>query len=331
MTYITKRNYKNKYSWQAQVKRRGHQTLTKSFSQKRDAEVWARAMERKLDQGNFSDYSEASKITVGELFKRYIREGKHSRKKDHANIEYRVKNFLNDTITDTNLLRLSTKHIAEFRDRKLEHWSPSTFNKHKSLLSIVIDTAMHDWDIYVPHNPCKSFKREKEARPRNRTLQGDEYDRLMKACERSKNPYLKAMVEFSLETAVRQGELLKMSYEDINMKNSTVLLRDTKNGEDRVLPLSDRALQILVSVPRNLYGKVFPISRDSLKFWWKLILKDADIKDFVWHDLRRSATRYLWDKGLNLAEIQLIGGWRDPRVLLNTYTKLDPVKIAKKL
>jgi integrase len=190
---------------------------------------------------------------------------------------------------------------------------------------------MHDWDIYVPHNPCKSFKREKEARPRNRTLQGDEYDRLMKACERSKNPYLKAMVEFSLETAVRQGELLKMSYEDINMKNSTVLLRDTKNGEDRVLPLSDRALQILVSVPRNLYGKVFPISRDSLKFWWKLILKDADIKDFVWHDLRRSATRYLWDKGLNLAEIQLIGGWRDPRVLLNTYTKLDPVKIAKKL
>ena len=27
MTYITKRNYKNKYSWQAQVKRQGHQTL----------------------------------------------------------------------------------------------------------------------------------------------------------------------------------------------------------------------------------------------------------------------------------------------------------------
>ena len=52
---------------------------------------------------------------------------------------------------------------------------------------------------------------------------------------------------------------------------------------------------------------------------------------FSWRDLRRSATRYLWDKGLNLAEIQLIGGWKDPRVLLNTYTHLDPVKLARKL
>jgi integrase len=288
-------------------------------------------MERKLDQGDFSDYSEASKITVGALFKRYIHEGKHLRKKDHANIVYRVNNFLNDTITDTNLLRLSTRHIAEFRDRRLVHWSPSTFNKHKSLLSIVIDTAMNDWDIYIPHNPCRSFKREKEARPRNRILQGDEYDRLMTACEKSKNPYLKAMVEFSIEEAVRQGELLKLTYDDINMQNRTALLRDTKNGEDRTIPLSNKALQILMSVPRNLYGRVFPITRDSLKFWWKQALKEAKLKDFVWHDLRRHSCSFLFEKGLSVPEVQLISGHKDPRVLLNTYTKLDPVKIAKKL
>ena len=152
----------------------------------------------------------------------------------------------------------------------------------------------------------------------------------MTACEKSKNPYLKAMVEFSLETAVRQGELMKMSY-DINMKNRTVLLRDTKNGEDRVLPLSDRALQILVSVPRNLYGRVFPITRDSLKFWWKQALREAKIKDFVWHDLRRHSCSFLFEKGLSVPEVQLISGHKDPRVLLNTYTKLDPVKIARKL
>ena len=45
-------------------------------------------MKRKLEQGNFSDYSEASKITVGALFKRYICEGKHLVKKDGENIEY---------------------------------------------------------------------------------------------------------------------------------------------------------------------------------------------------------------------------------------------------
>jgi|TARA_B100000315_G_C14313680_1_gene467521 hypothetical protein len=110
MSYITKRKHKSGYFWQAQVKRSGHQILVKSFSQKRDEQVWARAMERNLDQGNFSDYREASKITLADLFKRYIKEGKHLGKKNHLNIDYRVKNFLNDMITGTNLLRLSTRH-----------------------------------------------------------------------------------------------------------------------------------------------------------------------------------------------------------------------------
>jgi len=39
----------------------------------------------------------------------------------------------------------------------------------------------------------------------------------------------------------------------------------------------------------------------------------------------------LFEKGLSVPEVQLISGHKDPRVLLNTYTKLDPVKIAKKL
>ena len=147
-------------------------------------------------QGDFSDYSEASKITVEALFKRYIHEGKHLRKKDHANIVYRVKNFLNDTIADTNLLRLSTRHIAEFRDRKLKHWSPTTFNKHKSLLSIVIDTAIHDWEIYLPHNPMKHVKKLKQPNPRNRVLIDDEEHRLIEACALSKCVYLKHMVQF---------------------------------------------------------------------------------------------------------------------------------------
>ena len=61
--------------------------------QKKDSQVWAHAMKRMLGQGDFSDYSESYKITVGELFKRYIKEGKHLGKKDHENIEYRVNNF----------------------------------------------------------------------------------------------------------------------------------------------------------------------------------------------------------------------------------------------
>ena len=66
------------------------------------------------------NYSEASKLTLDDIIRRFISEEYHVKQKDKF-IEGRVNSILNDTIAATNLLRLSTRHIAEFRDRKLEH------------------------------------------------------------------------------------------------------------------------------------------------------------------------------------------------------------------
>ena len=48
-------------------------------------------METKLDKGDYSDYSTASKVTLGDLFKRYINEDKHKKKKQWKNEEYRLR------------------------------------------------------------------------------------------------------------------------------------------------------------------------------------------------------------------------------------------------
>ena len=241
---------------------------TKSFAKKKDAQKWARAIEKKIDTGSLSDYGEASKQTLGDIIGRYVREGKHLKKKDKGMIESRVNNLLKDTIADINLLRLSTKHIAEYRDRCRKKWSANTFNNHKSLLSIIIDTAIMDWGIYMPINPCKVVKREKIPKPRNRVLEGDEYQRLIEACALSKYIYLKPMVIFSIETAIRQGELLKARREHINWEKRTLTLYDTKNGEDRMIPLSEKAFLILSSLPKQFSGFLFPLrNRDELRWY----------------------------------------------------------------
>jgi len=331
MAYILKRKYKASWKYRVQITRAGFKTLFKTFDTRTQAKKWARLMETKIDTGSLSDYSEASKLTFGDLLERYLFEGKHATKKDKRNIEYRVGSIRKDIIADTNLLRLSTRHIAEYRDRKLKVWSPTTFNKHKSLISIIIDVAMNDWGIYLPHNPCKLVKREKEPNPRNRILVNGEYKRLIDACALSKSKYLKPMVQFSIETAVRQGELLRIRYEDINFNKRTLFIPETKNGEARTIPLSEKALLILASIPRQFDGKLFPMSRDSLKVPWNDALRVAVIKNFRWHDLRRHACSRLFEKGLSVPEVQLFSGHKDPRILLNTYTKLSPEKVAIKL
>ena len=167
--------------------------------------------------------------------------------------------------------------------------------------------------------------------PRNRRLEGDEQTRLIEACAISDNKYLKSMVQFSIETAIRQGELLKLTHKQINWNDRVMTLIDTKNGEDREVPLSEKALLILASIPRQFDGKLFPMSRDSLKVPWNDALRAAAIKNFRWHDLRRHACSRLFEKGLSVPEVQLFSGHKDPRILLNTYTKLSPEKVAIKL
>ena len=68
---------------------------------------------------------------------------------------------------------------------------------------------MQDWGIYLPHNPLRLTKREREPNPRTRTLDEDEYARLLKACDQVKqirfrkgdtaiHLYLKSMIIFSV-------------------------------------------------------------------------------------------------------------------------------------
>ena len=185
-------------------------------------------------------------------------------------------------------------------------------------------------------------KGKKEPRPRDRTLVDDEYQRLLQACDQIKQVrfrrgdtaihlYLKSMIIFSVETAIRQGELLATRYDQFNFEKRTLHIPETKNGEPRTIPLSTKAIKVIQSVPRRLDGKVFPLTCDSLKAWFKEVRREAKLKDFRWHDLRRYACSLLFEKGLSVPELQLVSGHKDPRVLLKAYTKLSAENIAKKL
>jgi len=331
MATIRRRKRQKGISYTAVIRRKGFKDLFKTFQTRQDAQTWARDMERNLDRGISTDYSEASRHTLKDIIERYIKEEKGKDKKGWQMEVYRANKMLRDPICHLNLLQLSTKDISEYKDRRLEEVCPTTFNKDLSFLKVVIDVAIFDWGISIPFNPCKNVKRLRQPRPRNRRLEGDEQTRLIEACALSDNKYLKSMVQFSIETAIRQGELLKLTNKQINWNDRVMTLTDTKNGEDREVPLSEKAYLILKSQITRIDGRIFPMTRDSLKFWFKQAKRRTKIKDFRWHDLRRHACSLLFEQGLSIAEVQSISGHRDPRILLNTYTKLDPKKIVKKL
>ena len=75
------------------------------------------------------------------------------------------------------------------------------------------------------------IKRSKELAPRLRVLEDQEYNRLLKACEEVDLIYLEKAFIFSIETTMRQGELLNAMWEHVNFERRTFFIPDTTNGQ----------------------------------------------------------------------------------------------------
>ena len=79
MSSIYKRKHKHGTTYRCQVRRKGFKTIMKTFHTKSEAKKWARGIEGELDQGRYIDYGEANRLTLADLFKRYLRENKHKK------------------------------------------------------------------------------------------------------------------------------------------------------------------------------------------------------------------------------------------------------------
>ena len=76
---------------------------------------------------------------------------------------------------------------------------------------------------------------------------------LLVVCRSSKSAHLFTIVTLALSTGMRRGEILGLSWENIDLKNSKITLLRTKNGERRVVPLVGKPYELI----KNLYQFIF--------------------------------------------------------------------------
>lgn len=327
--------------YQVQIRRRGYPSVTKMFPSLKEAEAWSRLIESEMDRGIFQDRTEAERNTLGDILQRYMQEIS-PRKKSGAIEAIRIKRFLiNENLCLYKASSLTGKLLSSWRDNRLKEVSGSTVNRELNLLSHAINIARKEWGIHVP-NPIELIQRPRENKARQRRLSPSEELRLIEALDESsrdcvgkfktgtRNTWIKPVMLFALETAMRRGEILSLKWCNINLANRTATLPDTKNGERRVVPLSSKAIQILNSIPRSIDGRAFPISEEALKHGFTRLCQRAGIEDLHFHDLRHEATSRLFEKELSLMEVASITGHRTLQ-MLQRITHLRPENLLQKL
>jgi integrase len=310
-TWIDKEG-KQRTSYRVQVRKGGFPPITASFERKTDADKWAKATEADMDRRRYFPQHEAERHTLTELVDRQLEAVKLDRPHDYGRQRV-ILGWWKANLGAHTLATISPEILAKHRDelQTKEGLAPGTVNRYLSALSKAFTNAVKEWH-WLPDNPLSRVNKKPEPRGVVRFLSDDERKNLLDACRNSEYKPLYLIVLFALTTGMRRGELLGLRWPDVDLERRVAVLHNTKNGERRSVPIVPEVAELL-----REHGKVRKLDNDlvfatdSAEGWlfdkaWYQALKDAEIKDFRFHDLRHTAASYLAMSGATTAEIAAV-------------------------
>lgn len=311
MATIQKRGDK----YRAIVRKRGY-TQSATFTRKRDAESWAREVEVAIENGTLEVYES---LSFGDILRRYLSEVT-PRKKSAAQEAKRIEVFLRDfpKLCAKPVEHLNRRDVALWRDARLKEVQSASVRREWNVFSAAYTHAQKVWGLSLPDNPFRQIVRPKSAPPRDQRISPEDADvflaafaydgRRAPAKAREKVAW---MFLFALETAMRCGEICKLEPDDI--QGSLAYLRDTKNGTDRIVPLSSEAQRLLALVALPL--GVTPAQVDAIFRKYR----PADLRHIRFHDTRHEALSRMAKKIANPMTLAKISGHKDVNILMNVY------------
>lgn len=311
-----------KTTYRVQVRLKGFPPQTATFSRITDARRWAQQVESAIREGRHFKTAESKKHTLNDLIDRYITDFiplKKNGRKQKAQLTW-----WKDQLGDHLLSDVTPALIAEYRDVLLKgityrgtKRSAATAVRYLAALSHALSVASKEYG-WIEDSPMRKVSKPKEPRGIVRFLDSVERERLLQVCRDGKNPYLYIVVVLALSTGMRLGEIMNLSWGDIDLKGGRITLHETKNGERRVVPLMGRALELLrkhESKRRLDTFLVFPAQKGqksqkaaNLRGAWVAALQKAEVKNFRFHDLRHSCASYLAMNRASLNEIAEVLG-----------------------
>lgn len=313
--------------WNAQVRIAGWRSFTKTFEKKSDALDWCRETETSIRSAPLNTFKSSPNLKFKELIEIY-RDTVTPTHKGHQPENYRLNRFASSWIGRVKVAYLTPRHFEQYRNDRLEIVKQCTVRGELTLMKRVLDYGIRILGVGLTDNPIQFIELPSTYTPRTRRLENNEFERLVNAALKKKNPLIAPVIIFAVETGMRRSEILRLRWSDINKDERTAKLINTKNGDDRIVPLTRNAFEVLQNLEKDK-AVVFPITPNCLQLVWRRVKKNADIVDLRFHDLRHEAISRFFEHGLTVPEVALISGHKDIRQLFR-YTHLMPQRISEK-
>lgn len=312
-------------SFHAEVRLKGFSPQRASFRTKSQAKKWVQDTESAIRDGRYNSTAASRRHTVNELIDRFINQYL-SRDLKYKDQKVLLLKRWQEELGNLFLSDLQPSHLADVRDKLLgentykgTRRSPSTANRYLAAFSKALSFGVNELG-WMQENPMRKISKPKESRGRDRFLSTGEIERLLGACQESKNKNLYYIVSIALVTGMRYGEIVNLAWQDVDFEGRFLTLHETKNGSRRIIPLTEKLLEIFRACPS--YGKggeeiIFDNGKESKKTMsirkcFATALKRAGIDNFRFHDLRHTAASHLAMGGATQGELMTILGHRTP-------------------
>lgn len=236
-----------------------------------------------------------------------------------------------DEVTSVDIATYRDARLAQLNPKTLSLLSPATVRLELSLLSNIFEVARIEWGFCSGTNPCRDVRKPKVPPGRVRRLTPREDRQIQRYAYSSANAELFSIIVLALETCMRQGEILNLEWQHVNLRSRIVHLPETKNGSPRDVPLTTDAVEAFARLGVKQSGRVFHYTPAGIKSTWRYMLARLGIEDLHFHDLRHEAISRLFERGtLDMLEIAAISGHKSLS-MLKRYTHLRATRLVRKL
>lgn len=234
--------------------------------------------------------------------------------------------WLHAYLGELHLEEINLDAIDQIRSAKLKEASKATTNRYLALVRAILIRTRDEWEWTDKVPKVRLFK---ETNSRERSLTPDQAKTLLNALPE----HQREMVLFALATGLRQGNIVKLEWLQVNLalRHAWVLGTQSKNRHPISVPLNEIAMGVLTRQAGKHPERVFtykgkPIAWANTKKW-RDTLVSLGIKNFRWHDLRHTWATWQRQAGTPTHELQRLGGWRTG-AMVERYAHLAPDHLA---
>ncbi|OGH96423.1 MAG: hypothetical protein A2039_05335 [Candidatus Melainabacteria bacterium GWA2_34_9] len=322
---VLQKGKNNKWQCEFMIDGRRYYKACKGATSEKEAKRYETVLRSDIMRGDLNFVKKKCTIKLSEMIQKYLeysKTNKASYTHDKTYTGYWLEYFGNKLLSE--IKSIDIEGYKSFRlDKKIK---PSTVNRELNSLSKMLSIAKQN--KFIENNPCSDVKKLKVDNYKIRFLTKEEEKCLFEAIGEH---WIKPIVVTALQTGMRKGEILNLTWDCVNFDQKYIDVLQTKSGKPRQIPISKKLKETLKAMP-ELSEYIFVNEKtlgvqQNINHVFPEFVKTAEIKDFRFHDLRHTAATRMVEKGVDLVVVKDILGHADINITMRYAHPVPEMKL----